>query len=376
MKILLVVYKDDERVGGSLRVAEIIASSLIAAGVDVNVACAYGNPGRVKENLGDRCFFMNSTGRGDFKAWFRYRKFVRKLSPDIIHYVDCVGWMTLAGIFLKSKRIMHQHSRPDFGENGRKKLKYIRWLVATGDRVIAISQGAGKQLVEKCGVKKEKLSVIYNAVDPNYLTSNKSSSIDKLKTSSDINILGMAIRVVEDKGVEDALRLLKNLPSNFHLVIAGDGPARKKMEVYAANLGVSDRLRWLGSVSNIIDFYESIDYYLFMSWYEGFGLSVAEAMFCRKPVVGLLGDGEIAEQEYPLVTVENSLLIKRSNLNSFTSEPDERIIKSLAEEIVNLESDFNKRDLLTTNAFNWVNERFTSKVQLKNLLKAYNSTLK
>lgn len=375
MKILLVVYRDNERVGGSLRVAEILASSLLSEGVDVYVVCAYGDSGRLKAELGDRCILMNSGGRKDFRAWLRYRNFVKRLSPDIVHYVDCVGWMTLAGIGLKPKRIVHQHSRPDVGPGGHKRFRNIRWLSGTADRVIAISEGAGRQLVEKCGVEKEKVSVIYNAVNPDYLKISQSSSGDRNTTASDERVLGMAIRVVEDKGVEDALKLLQYLPNNYVLSIAGDGPAREKLKACALELGVSDRLRWLGSVSDIAEFYKNIDYYLFMSWYEGFGLSVAEAMFCQKPVVGLLGDGEIAEPEYPLVNTENSLLINRSDPGSFKSEVKGEIIELLAKALLMLDENSTARKSMVMNAFDWVNERFTSQVQLKMVLKAYRKTI-
>lgn len=369
------VYKDDERVGGSLRVAEILASSLLSEGVDVYVVCAYGDGGRLKAELGDRCILMNSGGRKDFRGWLGYRNFVKRLSPDIVHYVDCVGWMTLAGMGLKPKRVMHQHFRPDVGPGGHKRFRSIRWLSGSADRVIAISEGAGRQLVEKCGLKKEKISVIYNAVNPDYLKISQPSSDGLNATASDERILGMAIRVVEDKGVEDALKLLQYLPNNYVLSIAGDGPARKKMEACALELGVSDRLRWLGSVSNIAEFYKNIDYYIFMSWYEGFGLSVAEAMFCQKPVVGLLGDGEIAEPEYPLVNSKNSLLINRSKPGNFKSEENIEIIKTLAKALLSLDDNPIARKSMVTNAFDWVNDRFTSQIQLKMVLKVYRKTI-
>lgn len=356
MKTLIVVYRDDERAGGSVRVAEVLAHSLPARGIDLHIVVAYGEGGRLKGLLGDRCHFMRASGPRDLAAWRRYRRFIRKLAPDVVHYVDNVGWMALAGMWLPIKRINHQHFRPDVGPRGHKRFKQIRWLLGTADKIVAISFGAGRQLVEKCHIAPEKVAVVHNAVDLNYLSASKN------QTDREKCVLGMAVRVVADKGIEDAFNLLTLLPDRFELVIAGDGPARTSLETLAANMGISARVRWVGSVRDISKFYAQIDFYLFMSWYEGFGLSVAEAMRCGRPIVGLLGDGEIAEEEYPLVTQENSILVNRSSPHLFAKEADKNVLMQLKEKIVELDRDYEWRSELTTNASNWVENKFSSEL--------------
>ena len=345
MKVLLVVYRDNERAGGSVRVAEVLANALLKLGVDLHVVVAYGDGGRLSGMLGERCLLMHASSRNDFLAWWRYRCLLKVLNPDVVHYVDTVGWMTLAGAGSHSTRIMHQHFRPDVGPDGFKRFRGIRWFSSAADQVIAISAGAGRQLIEKCGIPPTKVSVVHNAVDPAYLVAGEIST-DRLVKAPGERILGMAVRVVEDKGIEDAFSLLKKLPPNYSLAIAGDGPAKARLENLAVEMGLTARTRWLGSVSDIRSFYAGIDYYLFMSWYEGFGLSVAEAMFSRKPVVGLLGDGEITEPEYPLVNKTNSLLIERSTPGAFKPELEPQVIRFLAKAILNLDADARAQDAL------------------------------
>lgn len=365
MKVLIAVYMDNERAGGSIRVAEVMARVLPEQGIDVNLAVAYGGGGRLSRLLGEKCHLIEASGPRDIVAWGRYRRLVNKISPDVVHYVDNVGWMIIAAACTSPRRVNYQHFRPDIGPNGRKRFLRIRCLQGTADKLIAISHGAARSLAQGYGVSPSKIAVVHNAVDASYLAHTKPAQ------SSERYILGMAVRIVEDKGLEDALNLLNLLPPNFMLAIAGDGPARHKFEMIAHEMGLSGRVIWKGSIDDVANFYAEIDLYLFMSWYEGFGLSVAEAMHCGIPVVGLLGDGEISETEYPLVTEENAVLVRRSNPKDFAIESDPRKLHCLAERIVTLVSDDSHRNDLVRTAQNWVKDRFSSQLFASKLARIY-----
>ncbi|KKL50662.1 hypothetical protein LCGC14_2303240, partial [marine sediment metagenome] len=53
------------------------------------------------------------------------------------------------------------------------------------------------------------------------------------------------------------------------------------------------RIKFLGLVpdSRLVDFYNSLDVFVFPTWIEGYGLPIVEAMACKKPVVVLLDAG-------------------------------------------------------------------------------------
>ncbi|WP_416137216.1 glycosyltransferase family 4 protein [Halomonas sp. HK25] len=356
MRIIIVLYKDSERVGGSIRVAEVLARYLIDKGVDVKFAFAYDGAGRLGEIFDGLCHYFGASGRKDLKTWLEYRNFLENQKPSLVHYVDNVGWMMVASSFLSIRRVSHLHYRPDAGVNaGYKRYFTMRFVFSLSDGVIAISNGAKNNLVELCGVSKEKVHVVHNSVHSGYLSGSESSYLSRRGSVK----IGMAVRVVKDKGVEDAIRLLLHLPDKYYLVIAGDGPDREYMEEKALVLGVLNRIEWLGSIRNISELYSNIDFYAYMSWYEGFGLSVAEAMYCGVPVVGLLGDGEISEEEYPLVTNCNSLLISRSKIGAFEVEPNDKLLKALAKNIEDLENNEGKMLTMTSNAKVWVEQRFS-----------------
>ncbi|GLK72515.1 glycosyltransferase family 4 protein [Ancylobacter dichloromethanicus] len=364
MKVLIVIYRDSERSGGSVRVAETLVRSLRMKDVSFDVVAAYGGAGRIAQLVGRRFHALGAKNRHDIGGWLRYRRLLRRLRPDIVHYIEPVVWMNAASIGMSSKRVLHQHSRPLFDvPNVSPPLAY-RWLFGRADRVVAISHGVARHLAQLYTLDPGKIEVVHNAVDPAYLQCRHVAPDGRRR-------LGMAVRVVPDKGVEDAFALLDRLPRHFILTIAGEGPARQALQNMAQARGLADRVEWLGSVNDIDRFYAVIDYYLFMSWYEGFGLSVAEAMLVGKPVVGLLGDGEIAEPEYPLVTSQNAALVPRSNPKLFGNEPDAATFRTLASRILELEADEAARQRMVECGQRWTRQRFSPEIYGQRMYQLY-----
>src|SRR5690606_32213313 len=115
-----------ERAGGSVRVAETLARALLSRSVDIHAVVAYGSGGRLKEILGDNCHLVRSAGPRDLGAWVRYRNLLKKLQPDILHYVDSVGWMIFSGVGIARARVNHQHYRPNVGPGAERRFARIR----------------------------------------------------------------------------------------------------------------------------------------------------------------------------------------------------------------------------------------------------------
>ncbi|MFC3205353.1 glycosyltransferase family 4 protein [Aquamicrobium soli] len=368
MKVVICISSDNERSGGSFRVAEVAIRSLLRLGIEVNAIIGYGQGGRIKRLLGKNCHLVNAKSWKDLQGWIRMRRLVKQLAPDVIHFASSSNWMAACTFGLPPLRIMHQHFRPNIGPNAIKHIRYARLTMVGSNRVIAISYEAARQLINLCGIPEARVAVVHNAIDDEYLTASRRRPTDKKR-------LGMAIRVVEDKGAEDAIELLSLMPENFVLTIAGDGPALPRLKALSEEKGLACRVEWLGSIQDIDEFYSAIDYYLYMSWYEGFGLSVAEAMTCGIPVVGLLGDGEIAEPEYPLVTQENSLLLPRSS-RRFCRETDMATLEKLRDAIIELDKTGDAQVMQIEAARLWITDRFSSDHYGRQLLQVYRDTLR
>jgi len=91
------------------------------------------------------------------------------------------------------------------------------------------------------------------------------------------------------KGVETLIRALSlrtGVAAHSTLVIAGTGKTRymTRLRAEADSLGVSDRVRWLGALSDMSAFYSAIDVLCLPSEYgEGTSNVIAEALACGCP---------------------------------------------------------------------------------------------
>jgi len=86
-----------------------------------------------------------------------------------------------------------------------------------------------------------------------------------------------------------ALKKLKDQARNACLVVAGEGPARKALEKEAARLGISDRIIWLGFVSQheLPEYYYLADAFVFPSFSDTQGIVLYEAGAAGIPIVAL-----------------------------------------------------------------------------------------
>lgn len=94
-------------------------------------------------------------------------------------------------------------------------------------------------------------------------------------------------RLIYYKALDVALRALVHVPGT--LLVVGTGPMESAWKGLAAELGVADRVRWLGRVSDdeLVGAYHAANAYWFPSnaRSEGFGLVQVEAMACGCPVI-------------------------------------------------------------------------------------------
>lgn len=93
--------------------------------------------------------------------------------------------------------------------------------------------------------------------------------------------------LVELKGIQHALRALRELTADATVDIVGDGPCRVQLEELAATLGVTDRVRWHGikQPERIAELMRSASLYVLPSEFDNLPTVLLESLCCGLPVV-------------------------------------------------------------------------------------------
>ena len=94
-------------------------------------------------------------------------------------------------------------------------------------------------------------------------------------------------RISYEKHIDDIVRSLALLPDDVVMIIVGNGPARSDVEHTIKECGFEDRVFLTGFVDkkDLPLYYNSADVCVSCSRFETQGLSIMEAMACRKPIV-------------------------------------------------------------------------------------------
>lgn len=98
-------------------------------------------------------------------------------------------------------------------------------------------------------------------------------------------------RLHPSKGLDTLLRSFELLSREFpelSLVLVGDGPDESRLRSLAYQLGIQERIRFMGRVtdlSKLADLYSRCSVFVLPSWFESFGIVILEALASSKPVV-------------------------------------------------------------------------------------------
>ena len=100
-------------------------------------------------------------------------------------------------------------------------------------------------------------------------------------------------RLTGQKGIEQLLQALGTMKLRAELDVVGDGPNRGALERLAGELGISDRVRWHGQLSQpeLPAMYRGAAAVVVPSVDEGLGLVAVEALLCEAPVVAFDSGG-------------------------------------------------------------------------------------
>ena len=210
---------------------------------------------------------------------------IRRFAPDVVHVVAAgptVVYLAALRGLLRAPVVLTSHGEVGIAPHRIfQRSRALRWglrrLLAEAAAVSACSQFVLDELRVQLGVSAPAAEVIPNGVDP--------AELDVPRGDEPPYLLA-AGRVVEQKGLDVLLRALEQV-EDARLLLAGDGRERPRLEALAHELGVAERVSWLGIVGRerLAALITGADVVVVPSRQEPFGVILLEAMAAGRPTV-------------------------------------------------------------------------------------------
>lgn len=215
--------------------------------------------------------------------YFSYRRAVRKFFAKHKEFRVVQGHMTsTAGIYLPIAKkagvpITVAHARNAGvvkGPKGAATRFFRRELVEKADFCFACSILAGKDVFGRNAVSEGRVKIIYNAIDVRRFTYDekaREAARKQLDISQEL-VLGHVGRFEYQKNHPYLLEVFAAVcreREDAVLLLLGEGKDRPAMEERCKQMGIADRVRFMGNRKDTERYYQAMDVFLLPSFFEG-----------------------------------------------------------------------------------------------------------
>jgi phosphatidylinositol alpha-1,6-mannosyltransferase len=237
------------------------------------------SPGRIRYAANA---IMTTRRDGPFDLVFCGHLFMAPLAALISKLTGAPVWLQIHGI--------EAWQRPG---------RVLRWAVEQAALVTAVSRHTRRLFLGWANYPSETVKVLPNTVEERFSPGPKSEElIERYNLRGKKVLLTVSRLAVSEryKGHDRVIQAVSELSAQHPeivYVIAGDGDDRPRLERLAKDLGVSDRVRFVGYVpdDDLPHLYRTADLFVMPSTGEGFGIVFLQALASGIPVIGGESDG-------------------------------------------------------------------------------------
>ena len=204
-----------------------------------------------------------------------------------VHHPDPMAAFALLCSGYKGKVVLHWHS--DILKQKSLLKLYMpiqKWLINRADVIVGTTPVYVK---ESPYLQEVQHKVTYLPIGVCHLESPIKQVMDLRRKYLGKHIVFSLGRLVPYKGFAYLIEAAKHLDDNYMVLIGGTGPLRDELQAQIEALGLQDRVKLLGYVSDVDlpAYFEACDLFCMSSVMktEAFGIVQIEAMSCGKPVV-------------------------------------------------------------------------------------------
>ncbi len=227
----------------------------------------------------------------------------------------------------------------------------VTFSINKSDVVTSVSENLKQKTLDFFDIDKE-IEVIPNFIDKSKYSTEFTDCQRSLMAEDHEKIVTHISNFRKVKHIPDVIRIFHGIQKEIpaRLIMVGEGPEKEKAELMCEDLGIADKVVFLGNSNEIDRILCFSDLFLLPSKSESFGLAALEAMINRVPVISSNTGG------IPEVNVHG--------VSGFLS--DERNVAEMIENALHILSDEKVLDEFKENAY-----RVAEKFDIRNVLPLY-----
>lgn len=321
LKVLHLTY--DMRIGGTEMVIKNIIENSDVNLFEMSIFCIetpIGPWGIEMQNAGLPMTTKARQPGFDISLIFAIRKHIKTNNIAILHCHQYTPWVygVIAAFGTKTEVIFTEHGRfhPDSSTWKRKLVN--PWLSKITKYITVISQATQQALVDFENLKKERIEVIYNGIQPLKVNLAKTLALrQKLNIPENSSVLGTIARldpIKNHKMMINAFSLVLKVCPNTVLVIVGDGEERDSIIEHIKMLGLEEKVIMPGYDPQPQHYLALMDIFLLSSLSEGTSMTLLEAMSLSKPCVVTDAGGN----KEVIANGKNGIVTKNDDANEFS----------------------------------------------------------
>ncbi len=237
----------------------------------------------------------------------------------------------------------------------------VEFSINNSNAVTTVSDSLRSDTLRLFDIRKE-IDVIYNFIDVKKYPKVKDEECDRSSLAlPNERIITHISNFRPVKRVFDVVKIFNEIQKEIpaRLLLVGDGPEKENIDLLCKELGIKDKVLFLGNSNDVNRILCYSDLFLLPSETESFGLAALEAMAAKTPVIST-NSGGLPE-------------VNLNNVTGFLSDVGD--VNAMAKNAITILKDDETLNTFKTNAFKH-SEKFTLERILPDYLAVYEKVLK